>query len=110
VPINSVASRITAAREAKGFSKAALAREAGVTTTAVWNWEENGAKPRPDAMTRLAKALSVSEDYILSGTHLGATMLGKKPAEIIKTAEQQIAMLNGFPASRVKLRLEILPE
>jgi transcriptional regulator with XRE-family HTH domain len=110
MPLNSMASRIKAARLAKGFSKSALAREADVTTTAVWNWEEKDSKPRPDALARLAKALNVSEEYIQSGTVLDSTMLGIKPADIIKTAEQQIAMLNGFPSHRVKLRLEIMPE
>ncbi|MCJ2035907.1 helix-turn-helix domain-containing protein [Methylobacterium sp. J-068] len=105
-----MAERIKCKRESLGLSKADLARAVNVTTTAVWNWEENGSKPRKDVLQEIAKALQVSQEYIISGDKSDKESLAQAPAEIIRLAEIKIAALNGVPADRVKLRLEILPE
>lgn len=105
-----MAERIKYKREALGLSKADLARAVNVTTTAVWNWEENGSKPRKYVLQEIAKALKVSQEYIISGEDIDKDGLAQAPAEIIRLAEIKIAALNGVPVERVRLRLEILPE
>jgi transcriptional regulator with XRE-family HTH domain len=105
-----IGARIREAREARGLSASDLARSAGVTPTAVWNWESNGTKPRPNALAALCKALGVTEVYILSGD--GHLPNGKgsrnKLDSILDAAAAQIAIALGIAEDRVKLKFEVL--
>jgi transcriptional regulator with XRE-family HTH domain len=101
--------RIAEARERRGFSASELARLTGVTPTAVWNWEKNGTKPRPDAIAAIAKCLGVDERWLLTGSASPSTQETQKVPEIVSRAELAIATVLGFPVERVKLRLEVVP-
>ncbi|HEY1427607.1 MAG TPA: helix-turn-helix transcriptional regulator [Caulobacteraceae bacterium] len=96
--------RIREAREARGMNKSQLAARVKVTVTAVWNWEVNGVTPRPPMLRAIAKALNVTEAYLLTGqqapTHQTA-------ADIIAEAAARIAALNGVPVTRVKIDWQI---
>ncbi len=59
-----ISRRIIETREARGFTASDLARLTNVSPAAVWNWEKNGTKPRPDTLTSIAKALGVSPEYL----------------------------------------------
>jgi transcriptional regulator with XRE-family HTH domain len=94
-----------------------LARRAGVTPTAVWNWQQGNTTPRPQALSAIAKALSVSEDYLLEGPKQEGnrspdeeqtlSINGETVAEMIEDLRMRIARVTGFALDRVKLSLEL---
>ena len=45
------------AREKKGFSMTELAEQAGITTQAIWNYENGVRVPRDEVKVRLAEIL-----------------------------------------------------
>ena len=112
--LKTIGARIRKAREDRGFSASDLARLTGVTPTAVWNWENNGTKPRPNALSAICKALGVSESYILSGN--GPIAGGRASRNvapnaidlILAVAASQIAEALGIEQERVKLKFEVL--
>lgn len=56
--MNTFAERLRAARERCGISIKQLARDAGVSPQAVYNWE-SGAIPKPDRLEKIAEQLGV---------------------------------------------------
>lgn len=97
--------RILDLRGQKGMSQTALAERLEVSSTAVWNWEQNGVTPRPAMLKKIAKALDVSESYLLTG--VDAPRHGRTAAQIIKAAAEEIAALNGVPVNRVHIEWRI---
>lgn len=64
-----VGKRIREARKAKGFNQETLGRYAGVSKSAVSQWETGQVDSIDSAhLYHISKALDVSQDYILSGT------------------------------------------
>lgn len=62
------------ARRASGMTQAELARRAGVTQAALSRYENDQREPEPDVLTRLAKALGVTESFLQdAGRVHGAT-------------------------------------
>jgi transcriptional regulator with XRE-family HTH domain len=106
------------------MSQAELARQVGLSTAAVWNWETKGRVPRPQVLAKVAKALGVSEQYLAEG-HEGAnishsltttaiqraseTAPAQGPeqvstvAELVERTRQRIAELTGFDLDQIKL-------
>ena len=113
---NEVGKRIHAAREAKSLSASELARRVGVTPTAVWNWETNEVVPRHEVLGKVAIALGVSEDFLLTGRNDLDAAAEESPGttvlafQLIEEAKARIAVVTGFPIDRVKLRLELVAE
>lgn len=108
-----VGQRIRQVREARKITASELARQAGVTPTAVWNWENNETAPRRPAFGKVAAALGVSEDYLLTGDEETGEAPGSKDssvAEIIEQTRVRIAKLTGFRLDRVKLHLEFVAD
>jgi len=60
--------RLKKARLAKGLSKSDLAREIGVHYSQIGRYEEKGAQPSANVLGKLANALEVSSDFLMSGT------------------------------------------
>ncbi len=92
------------------MSKSELARQSGVTTTAVWNWEENGIIPRYETFVKAATALGVTEIFLRTGLPAFAP----KAAEVIRTirtiieeARSEIADIMGVPLDKILLKLEV---
>ena len=114
--IESFSTRLTALRVQRSLSKSALARTVGVSTTCVWNWEEGNTHPRPDALERLAAALSTTGAYLDRGVGPERHETPAKPAdvldaaepvgELIRRARQQIAEAAGLKFEQVKIVLE----
>src|SRR5665213_4320005 len=113
------ATRVRELRTKKGLSKSALARSVGVTTTCVWNWEEGNTHPRPDALSRLATALSTTEAFLERGVPPGkppstASAIAPDPAgrarapvgDVILRAREEIAAAAGLSLNQVKVVLE----
>jgi transcriptional regulator with XRE-family HTH domain len=97
----SLGNRILELRNLRGLSQTTLAGRLDVSSTAVWNWEQNGVNPRPAMLKKLAKALSVSEAYLLTGKD--APPQSRTAAQIIRAAAEEIAALNGVPVSKVHI-------
>ena len=105
-----IGSRIKVLREGLGLSKSKLASMCGVTTTAVWNWEENGIVPRSEAFKLAAAALGVSESYLRTGDGSGPApaSAARTVAMVLEDARSEIAAITGFPLSDVHLRMEFV--
>lgn len=59
------ADKIKALCEAKGWTQADLARKLSITRNGVNSWEQGLSMPSPACLVDLAKAFSVSTDYLL---------------------------------------------
>lgn len=60
--------RLKKARLEKGLSKSDLAKEIGVHYSQIGRYEEKGAQPSADVLTKLANVLEVSSDFLMNGT------------------------------------------
>lgn len=65
--MNSIGSRITAAREARGLNQSELARQLGVTPQAVQKWEAGETEPRRKRVEEMAAILGTSAEHLLIG-------------------------------------------
>ncbi|WP_352671894.1 helix-turn-helix domain-containing protein [Mesorhizobium australicum] len=106
------ASRLADAMNAKQFSASEVARLVNVTPTAVWNWRNGNSVPRPQALSAVATALDVSEEYLLSGPGpqsegVPSGSATKSIAEMLDDVRIEISRATGFPPDRVKLHLEL---
>src|SRR5258708_1715993 len=107
-----ISRRIKELREERGMSKSELARQCDVTTTAVWNWEENGIVPRFDTFQLLAKALGKSDSYLRTGTDIPSSSgragdtSPRSVAVIIENARTAISESTGVPLDKVRLNVE----
>ncbi|MEM0900883.1 MAG: helix-turn-helix domain-containing protein [Pseudomonadota bacterium] len=59
--------RLVAAREAMGFTTAQFARQLGIKSSTLQNWENDRAEPRSNKLIMLAGMLNVSPTWILTG-------------------------------------------
>jgi transcriptional regulator with XRE-family HTH domain len=97
--------RILETRIQRGMSQSQLADLLKVSSTAVWNWEQNGVHPRPAMLASIAKALGVSQTYLLTGADGPAGT--RTAAQVIQAAAEEIAALNGVPVSKVHIEWRI---
>jgi transcriptional regulator with XRE-family HTH domain len=81
----SVGARIRDEREARKMSQSQLAKQVGLSSAAIWNWETRGRVPRPRVLARVAEALSVSEQYLAEGRE-GADPLRSGTTKIVRLA------------------------
>lgn len=64
--VNMLGDRIREIRFAKKISQVELAKILGVTKQSVSNWENENIQPSIDMLSKIADALSVTTDYLLS--------------------------------------------
>jgi transcriptional regulator with XRE-family HTH domain len=110
----SFASRLRVLRENRRLSKTALAKQVGVSTTCVWNWEEGNTEPRSENLMALSKALSAPVAYLQNGSEAPSANPAATPppcggvtlAEVIADAKNRIAQLAGIPPEKVNVSLE----
>jgi transcriptional regulator with XRE-family HTH domain len=62
------AERLKNLRKKKGFSQAQLAEKVEVHFTQVSRYERGETKPNAQAMTKMAKVLDTTVDYLMNGT------------------------------------------
>lgn len=60
--------RLKQIRTGKGLSKSDLASLVGVHYSQIGRYEEKGATPSADIMAKIANALEVSSDFLMSGS------------------------------------------
>lgn len=63
----SLALRLKTTRKKHGLSQSELAVLVEVSQPTIANWERGGHIPRPDALSRIANALSIDTTWLLSG-------------------------------------------
>ena len=92
--------RISELMKSSGLSQKELAAKAGVTESAMSYYVKGERMPRSDVLTRIAKALETTTDYLLGNTSEAALYstdedlqylqrhLGKLNTEQLKTAEK----------------------
>jgi transcriptional regulator with XRE-family HTH domain len=66
MPSETIGERLQRLRQAAGFSQSQLAKAADVPVGTLRNWEQGRRVPLLDAAGRLAKALGVSVDALVS--------------------------------------------
>ena len=62
------AERLKQLRKKKGFSQAQLAKKVEVHFTQISRYERGETKPNAQAMTKMAKVLDTTVDYLMNGT------------------------------------------
>ena len=60
--------RLKALRKQRGISQAELAEQTEVHFTQISRYERGETKPNADAVTKIAKALDTTVDYLMNGT------------------------------------------
>ena len=60
--------RLRQLRTEKKLSRSGLAEQAGIHYSQIGRYETKGAQPTAEVLSKLAAALSVSTDYLASGT------------------------------------------
>lgn len=83
--------RLKKARQDKGLSQSQLGDTVGVHYTQIGRYESKGVQPAGDVLSKIAAALSVSSDFLISGTThemADATLADKELLQQFKKAEQ----------------------
>jgi transcriptional regulator with XRE-family HTH domain len=80
------------------MSASDLARLAGVTPAAVWNWEKNGVVPRRETLAQVAQVLGVTKEYLRTGTN--------DSDDVIDSAGAVSMKLDAFPLEDLMRAIE----
>lgn len=90
--------RIALLRRGKGWNQAELARRLHISTSAVGMYEQGRREPSLEGLVKLAAALEVSADYLLTGTPMV-----EKDKKAIAKAAGAVGALRGGGFSREEL-------
>jgi transcriptional regulator with XRE-family HTH domain len=93
--------RLRRLRIRKGLSATEFAAAMKVSVTAVCNWENDGARPKPNRMASIAKTLGVDPHYLLGGA------VSETFSEEIDRLRGEIAALAGVSKKQVRITLEL---
>jgi transcriptional regulator with XRE-family HTH domain len=104
--------RLEDVREARGLSRAELAKLVNVTPPAVYNWEQNDKLPRRKGLTDLCRVLGVAEDYLVRGKGVAGAVAPTVAAtrsveQILDDAKRELARALTMPADRIQLLLQV---
>lgn len=98
-----VGRRIAIAREQKGYSQVTLAAMVGVTDGAIAQYETGRNLPKLSRLERIAVALDVSPEWLLTGN---------EPDELVraqtKTEAEMLRLIRALPAEQQDLALAML--
>lgn len=93
---------IREARTAKGLTQAALAEQAGITSSEVGKIERGEKEPTQDVIRLMAKALGVTQKSLLEATAGSGSASGKKPSSSGKASSSGKTSTSGKTASASK--------
>lgn len=68
--MESIGSRIKEVREQKGLTQKQVAEEVGITEATLSRYENDLREPKAEIVSKLAKALGVSSDFLLGKTNV----------------------------------------
>lgn len=89
--IMSFAQRLKKARIEKGLSQSELASAVGIHYTQIGRYENKGAQPSADILSKLANALEVSSDFLTNGSSddlAGSSLTDKELLNQFKAIEK----------------------
>ncbi|MES2672413.1 MAG: helix-turn-helix transcriptional regulator [Pseudomonadota bacterium] len=94
-------SRLKATRELRGLTQGGLSKLAGLPATTISHFESDSRKPSFDNLRRLAKALTVSTDYLMGITETpDATAAHTRIARHLPNAtEEELSFLESVAKS-----------
>ena len=97
--------RIAALRRAAGWNQAELAQRLQISPSAVGMYEQGRREPSADMLVRMAKALGVSVDYLLTGVPADTetTALDTMLRDRITSADRRLEQRTSRPFSRQEL-------
>ena len=106
-----IGQRIRVTRETKGISQNELADLLGISSAAVCLWETKGTTPRAKTLKKIAEALEVSENYLVTGAE--APPLSSKGvdehedslATHIERVKRKIAEVTGVDIAKIALKI-----
>jgi transcriptional regulator with XRE-family HTH domain len=103
-PMSSFGERLRQLRTDKKWSRSKLAEQAGVHHTQIGRYETKGAQPSAEVLSKLATALTVSADYLASGS------MNDQASERLQDAEllQQFRKVEDLPADQKMIVKELL--
>jgi transcriptional regulator with XRE-family HTH domain len=107
---DTLGSRLKAHRQQRSWSLSALAGRIGVSKPALWKWERDEVRPRPQALDRLAQVLGVTPSELVYGAGASAatTTGSANPLDsIVETARRQIAAQLGLDPAAVELVISL---
>jgi transcriptional regulator with XRE-family HTH domain len=122
VATNEIGRKIKELRVARGMNMSELARRVGVTPPSVHNWQKGVARPSPDKLASLAKALGVSEEFLRDDRQASSPIpdsatlsrIGQvtfddvtKAAEKTVEVAREFAKIRGSLQANVKLTLQV---
>lgn len=103
-PMSNFGERLRQLRTDKKWSRSRLAEQTGVHHTQIGRYETKGAQPSAEVLSKLATALSVSADYLASGS------MNEQASERLQDAEllQQFRKVEDLPADQKMIVKELL--
>lgn len=102
--MDGLSKRLLSARKQKGLSQQELAKMANVHFTNVGKYERGEAMPSADILNRIAKALDVSNDFLLNGTAIQQAENSLQDAELL----MQFQKVEQLPQNKKLLIKEFL--
>lgn len=96
--------RLRKLREERGYTQEQLSEMLEIGVTQVWRYENEKSKPSSDILTKIARALDVSADYLL-----GLTNEPKGFVDIEITPQEQRA-LEAFRRGDIKAIIRLMPD
>ena len=96
--------RLKQLRIEKGLSKTDLSNLANVHHVQIGRYENKGAKPSTDVLTKIANALGVSAEYLLNGSKNDLAEDTLQDKELLN----QFKTIEGFSNERKKIIKELL--
>lgn len=97
VVVDTIHQRIKKLREDKGLSQESLGKAAGVTYQSVQEWEQaDGTAPSRKRLKKVADALGVTEQYLLSGEESGLVGVRQAAAEYQSVSARALDVARRF--------------
>lgn len=95
--VDTIHQRIKKLREDKGLSQESLGKAAGVTYQSVQEWEQaDGTAPSRKRLKKVADALGVTEQYLLSGEPPGFVGVRQSSAEYQSVSARALDVARRF--------------
>lgn len=100
----SFSKRLKQVRIEKGLSKTELSNLAGVHHVQIGRYENKGARPSTDVLSKIANALEVSTEYLLNGSKNDLANQTLQDKELLN----QFKVIESFPAERKLIIKELI--
>ena len=93
--------RLNRLRRERGLTLAQVAAQLGVSKPTVWAWEKGKARPIPERLGAIAKALGVDEDVLVDAGS------GDEGSLVVDDCRNRIASAYGIQPKNVRIMIEI---